>query len=188
MLKNLLTEKKDAICEGWREAIFASYPARTSRFFAREKGRFANPVGQTVADATAAIVDALIAATDADQLDAAQVRPQLERVIKVRAIQDFTPSEAVRFVYQLRDVLRDVLGTATRDAALAAALRRVEDRHVTQLALWAFDSYVACRERFHEVRIAELKRSVYTLRRRFGELEPDLPPAQAGEGAEPKGS
>lgn len=173
MLRELLAQRQTAIWEEWRQRIFSSYPEKSAKFFAHQKDRFANPVGQTISDATKLVVEALI--KDALESDD-QVPIHLERMIRIRSVQEFSPSEAVSFVYCLRDALRKQLrADLERSAELRAELRQLEDGPLTQLVLQSFEIYVTCRERLYNVRVNELKRSVYSMRRRFANPEIEDP-------------
>lgn len=165
-LSELLSERSTAIWQAWRDRVLATYPAKSAELFKKGKDPFANPLGHTVATETRRIVDALIAG-----LDPAELGEPLEKIVKVRAIQDFSPSRAVAFAFELEDVIRDELATELADDRIRAELRDFEARLRT-LGLLAIDLYVASRERLYEVRVSELKRSISTLLRRAG--NPDL--------------
>ena len=96
---------------------------------------------------------------------------------KIRAVQEFSPSRAVGFVFCLKDAVRSVLGESLKDPAHASGLAEL-DGQIDRLALMAFDVYVQCRERFYELRVKELKRqipwAVSRLNRDAGEPESEL--------------
>ncbi len=165
-LKELLSERSTAIWQAWRDRILDTYPAKSAELFKKGKDPFANPLGQTVSTETRRIVDALIEGVDPKELG-----QPLEMIVKIRAIQDFPPSRAVAFAFELGDVIRNELATEIADDRIRAELAELEAR-LHDLGLLAFDLYVASRERFFEVRVNELKRSINTLLRRAG--NPDL--------------
>ncbi|NQT93773.1 MAG: RsbRD N-terminal domain-containing protein [Lentisphaerae bacterium] len=150
----LLRQKKEAIVQRWVDAALASYSDEGAAAFAREKDPFANPVGHGLRVATRRIFDALL-----DGPNAEAIREPLHEIIRTRAVQQFSASEAVGFVFQLRDAVRTELGRAGRDASLAPALAEF-DGQIDRIALAAFDIFVQCREQVFELRVNEVKRRV----------------------------
>lgn len=168
----LLAQRKGVVAGKWLDRIVASYPADTANFLKRKRDRFANPVGTALAQGTAELVDGLLSGARADAL-----RGALEPIIKIRAVQDFSPSAAVSFVFQLKDVIRDVLGERLAGREARGELERLE-RRIDQLALLAFDVYASCREQVADIRVSELKRSVAGVLKRSGWFED---PEQGGD-------
>jgi hypothetical protein len=168
----LLAKSKGVIAGKWLDRIVASYPADSSGFLKRKGDRFTNPVGATLSQGTAAIVDALV-----DGVNLETVRDSLEPIVKIRAVQDFSPSSALAFVFQLKDVIRDVLGSAAEEPRVEVEMRRL-DAYIDRMALLAFDLYSGCREQVAEVRVSEVKRSVAHVLRRSGWFED---PQQGGD-------
>ena len=165
-LRDLLHSRRAAIQKRWLEKTLETYAPDTSAFFKRQKDQFANPVGQALRAGTQTMVDCLL---DEDEMDAEKICSALEEIIKIRSIQDFTPAQAVSFVFSLRPVIREEL-KGELDTARLAELARFEIR-IDQLALFAFDVYVKCRERLYEIRVSEVKRSVSGLMRRLNREE-----------------
>ena len=153
-LRQLLHDKRDSIARSWLDGVLATYPGNSAALFAREKDRFANPVGHSLRVGTEGILDAVLAGTDAGE-----VRKHLHEIIKIRAIQSFAPSQALGFVYNLKQVIRDELGGAAADPRFTSELAAL-DAHIDQIALVAFDTYVACRDQVYELRLNEVKRQV----------------------------
>jgi hypothetical protein len=152
VLAELLQRNRDAIGKRWLERALASYRPDAAGFLEHQPDPFANPVGQTMADRTGAIVEGLCG--DADPRDFCG---HLEEIIKIRAVQEFSPAEAVSFVYLLKDAIRDELGEELRDAGTLAELLAFEGR-IDQLALFAFDIYVKWREKVYSLRVDEIRK------------------------------
>lgn len=162
-LRDLLRQREEAVIERWLEDTLASYPKDAAVFFGKQKDQFSNPVGDAARRATRAIVEGLSTGEKVHPY-----RAQLEDFLKIRSIQEFSPSQAVAFVLRLKRVIRAELKGAIKDPKQMAELREIEDE-VDGIALLAFDIYMACRQRLFEVRVNELKRSVFALRRHWGE-------------------
>jgi hypothetical protein len=151
VLVDLLQKNSAAIKERWLERTLATYRRDSAGFLLQQQDPFANPVGQTLATETRAIVDCLTAGADATELCR-----HLEEIVKIRAIQEFTPSEAVSFVFLLKDTLRDEFRDELSQPELLAEMVAFEDR-IDQLALFAFDIFVKWREKVYNLRVREIK-------------------------------
>jgi hypothetical protein len=153
-LRELLRDNSEAIADRWLECVLNTYPEEAVAAFQRQKDPFANPVGHSLRVGTRAILESIIAGIDGDHIS----RP-LTDIIKIRAVQQFTASQAVGFVFLLKDAIREQLGDAADDAPIVTEL--VDLEHVIdRLALVAFDLFVQCREQLFELRVNEVKRSV----------------------------
>jgi len=153
MLEDLLQKKKIAIGDRWLKRTLASYRPDSASFYGQQRNRFANPVGQTLAEGAGAIVDALF-----EGMDPARLCSHLEETIKIRAVQEFTPAEAVSFVFLLKDAIREELATESPGPEVMAELYEIESR-IDQLALLAFDVFVKCRERVYRLALRETMRT-----------------------------
>ncbi|MDR3540398.1 MAG: RsbRD N-terminal domain-containing protein [Desulfosporosinus sp.] len=155
-LKDLLEEKKSTILTKWFDAIIETYPPDTSNFLKNKKDRFANPMGHIFTQGIEKILEALI-----EEGDLALGLPFLDDIIKVRAVQDFTPSKAMSFIFALKNVVRKELEKEIRQSQLSDALLAFELR-IDDLALLAFDKYLKCREQIYKLKTDELKRTSFT--------------------------
>jgi hypothetical protein len=165
-LKDLLERKRAHIEEEFFNRIVSSYPEETASFLAKKCDPFLNPVGATIKQATTAIVDGLL-----DGLPVDKIAPSIEQIVKIRAVQDFTASEAVSFLLFLKEVIRDELQPESADPGLTAALDQLT-RRLDGLMLTAFDSYAACRERIKDIQISEAHKERDRLLRLLQALTP----------------
>ncbi len=163
-LETLLAEKKSAIVKRWFHAVADSYPPDTARFLKKEKDPFANPVGRTVAKEVEALFDALLEGADPEG-----VNDFLDRVIRIRAVQDFTPSQAVSFIPLLKGVIREAVAKENRDGRLDGQLLVFEAR-IDGLLLQAFDIFVGCREQLYKISANEVRNQSFRLLERFNLL------------------
>ena len=163
-LEKILSQKRSVILKEWLDKIFQTYPAYSSRFLKKQKDRFANPVGYTLSNDIESLYDELILGKG---LDSDKVTPALDRIIKIRAIQDFSASDAVAFIFFLKETIRDVLKKNIPNGDLIRELIDFEAK-VDRLALIAFDVYVKCRERIYELKANHAKNQVSGLLRRSG--------------------
>jgi len=172
-LDSLLLEKRSTILERWLDLILESYPPETSRFLKGEKDRFDNPVAYQFSQGIEGIYEALLHGMDRDKASSF-----LDRIISIRAIQDFSPSGAIAFIFMLKKVIREKLEREVRENGISEELIELESR-IDGLALLSFDIYMKRREKLYEIRVNEVKNRVSGLMRRAGltselEEEPDL--------------
>lgn len=157
-----MQEKQSAIVGRWREYALAAYADEASAFLRNERNRFANPVGHVLRSGTEGIYKSLLSGMDAEEICG-----HLDAIIKVRAIQDLSPSQAVSFVFALKRAIREELGGEVARPDMAAELAGI-DAQIDQIALFAFDIYTRCREKVSELRINEVKRSVAAVMEKLG--------------------
>ena len=65
---------------------------------------FANPVGNSIIDKTEDLFDEIICEGD---IDIEKIREILDELIRIRAVQDFSPSEAIDFLYTLKKIIKE---------------------------------------------------------------------------------
>lgn len=133
---------KTAIAEAWIERTVRSYPEPARRFLLAEKDRFRNPVGHTLREGLAALLDELLGG-----MDRARVAAALDDIMRVRAVQDLTAEEAVAFLPALKPILREHSIEAL-------------DSRIDELVPIASDLYWQCRRQIEGIRI------------RWGRLQP----------------
>jgi hypothetical protein len=143
-----LALKKDAVINAWFARVVDTYPAETARFLRSQSDLFANPVGQTTLRSLRVLVDML----EADP-DPKAVREALDPILRIRAIQAFSPTQAVRFVFDLKNIINEALPA---DPKNAAEMRRIDQR-IDEMALAAFDIFVQCREKIYDLKANETK-------------------------------
>jgi len=146
---NLLEEKRSKIIKKWQSAIIKSYPEDSQGFLKREKSQFANPVGQIISKEIEALYDEIIKGENTEKISSC-----LDSIIRIRAVQDFKPSRAVAFVLQLKQIIREELGSGHSDGMLLL------DNRIDEVTLLAFDVYSACRQKISEIRVNEVKNQV----------------------------
>lgn len=159
MLEELQREKRAEIVDAWIRATLAIYPADTAAFYENGKDPFANPVGASVRDALGPLYDAFV--SDAPLQEYA---PHLDRIIKVRCVQDMPASQAVGFVFLLKEILRKQLATQPEDAETLHDFMAIGAR-IDRMAACAFDVYAAYLRKIADLRVREMKASVATLMR-----------------------
>jgi hypothetical protein len=153
-LENLLAEKRSAIIKKWRNAIIETYPDETQRFIRKEKDRFSNPVGLIIEKEIETLYDEVTGAGDREKIASC-----LDNIIRVRAVQDFIPSQAIAFVLQLKSLVREEVKEKGLENGQASELEALENR-IDDMVLQAFDIYSQCRKKIYEIRVNEVRNQV----------------------------
>jgi hypothetical protein len=178
-LVELLIRKKAALADQWFGQVVATYPDESSRFLKRKQDQFHNPVGHTLAEHTEALLDQLIGPMDQEKITAS-----LDRIVRIRAIQDFSASQALAFIPTLKGIVRRQFSKELAKGDMAEELRQLEER-LDQVLLMAFDVFMSVRQRVYEIKCEEVKRLYYQVIRRADivvplpqQEEPDLTPVK----------
>ena len=159
MLYELLIKYKSSIVSKWIKLIIDSYSIESSKFFNMEKNQFSNPVGTTISTNAASIFDEIVGSKDFEKITLL-----LTDIIKMRAIQDFSPSEAVGIVFLLKKVIREELNEEINQEKIFDEFAELEFV-IDKTALIAFDLYMESREKVFQIRLNDekykLQKAVY---------------------------
>jgi hypothetical protein len=178
-VKDLLLQNRSAIVQKWFDRIVKTYPANSQKFIERQKDRFANPVGSIILQGIEALYGELLR-----EMDSEKVTKYLDPMIRIQAVQGFSPSEALSFIPSLKKIVREELRREIQERRLFEELGEFESK-IDRLTLLAFDNYMKCREKIYEIRVEELrKRSVKVMERiqRSGIKQDDIPDLPKGVG------
>lgn len=169
-LEIFLEQKKTTILKKWFERVIQTYPADTSKFLKSQKDPFANPVGGTFQRGLEAVLDILLKGWDQEA-----VNSFLDPLIRIRAVQDFSPSQAVAFIFALKKVVRDIFKKSKKHELEINELLEFESK-IDELGLAAFNIYMACREKIYDLQASEMRNTTYSAFERAG-LVNDVPEA-----------
>ena len=156
-LKEHLQENRSAIVNQWFETVVGTYQEETRGPLRRQNAPFVNPVGFNAAQGLEGLFDGLLKG-----MMPSETSRFLDAIVRVRAVQDFAPSEAVRFIIQLKSVVRSSLGEMLQDPATARELVAFESA-IDDLALFAFDLYMQCREKIYDIKAKEARNMTFRL-------------------------
>ena len=159
MLYELLVKYKSSIVSKWIKLILDSYSIESSKFFNLEKNQFSNPVGNIISTNAASIFDEIVGSRDFEKISLL-----LTDIIKIRAIQDFSPSEAVGIVFLLKKVIREELNKEINQEKILDEITELEFV-IDKTALIAFDLYMESREKVFQIHLNDarykLQKAVY---------------------------
>ena len=160
-LSGFISDNLDALAGSWLDAIVGTYHEDAAGFIKGKEDRIHNPMGYAIREMVDAVLGCLARGCEGQELDSAMFP-----VIQMRAVQEFSPSEAVSFIILLKDA---VAGMARKEADEGLMLELHEA--VLGLLSRAFDLYSGCRERLSEIKQEELKRNLYMLLRKSDMVE-----------------
>ena len=139
-----------------------TYAPDTAEFLKSNQDQFANPVGGTTLNGLKGLLDQLEHGMDHEIITA-----HLDPIIRIRAAQNFTPSQATAFILSLKKVIRENLTKELRDSSFAAELIAFESK-IDQLCLMAFDIYMQCREKIFQISANETRNRTFRAFERAG--------------------
>ncbi|MBQ9405847.1 MAG: RsbRD N-terminal domain-containing protein [Desulfovibrio sp.] len=176
---DIFRKHKDEVTRLWTESVFKTYPLETTGFLRTKQDPFGNPVGHMTKEAAAALYDAVIG----ESVDIEDTRKALDRFIKLRAVQKFTPSQGLGVFSLMKPLLRThVLPELLIKKKLHDYLEA--ESRLDSLTLLAFDMYVKDREILAESRITEIRNQYAQLARWAQRLNAASPLAVEDQGAE----
>lgn len=160
-LKSLLKQNKAAILKKWFDGVADAYAMETSRFLKSQKDPFANPVGNALSLGMDGLLDEFVKGPERE----AVIR-LLDPIIRIRAIQDFSPSQAVGFIFTLKQIIRDLVRSNGKVNATEEMVRL--EAEIDSMALLGFDIYMGCRERLYDIKANQEKTKVFKAFKRAG--------------------
>lgn len=161
-LEKLLSDRKGDIVGRWFNSVIDTYAPETARIFKSRGNQFTNPVAASTQKSLQGVFSGLLQPANPDQLATA-----LDPLVRIRAVQNFTPSQAIGFVFTLKTIIRNILGHELRTKQLADQLTAF-DKKIDDLALTAFDVYMQCREKIYDLKAGQERNSVYRAFARAG--------------------
>ena len=173
-LNDLLAQRKTAILKRWFAMVIETYPSDTAKFLKSRKDPFANPVGRTISRGLEALFDELLKGMDYETITSF-----LDPIIRIRAVQNFSPSQAIGFIFFLKNVIRESLRKEIAEEQIAKDLLLFELK-IDELSLIAFNLYMQCREKIYKLKANEMKDRTFRAFERAGlvseipAVEPDL--------------
>ncbi|MHB8840279.1 MAG: RsbRD N-terminal domain-containing protein [Candidatus Aquicultor sp.] len=165
-LEDILKEKKPAILQKWFDAILATYSPEYAGLLKGRKNRFTDPVGYTLYDGMNGLIDGLIKEAPFEE-----ITPFLDEIIKIRAVQDFSASQAVAFIFDLRRIVNEELQNMSgQSSVIDASIISAFESKLDTLALMSFDIYMESREKLYELKASEVRDRAFRLLQREYQL------------------
>ncbi len=98
----IFRSKKDKVVSTWIESVYNCYPLDTKGFLRTKKDDFCNPVGEI----TTTMGNYLFDAVAGEHVLEDKLNKALERFVKLRSVQDFTPSKGLGVLFVFKQIFR----------------------------------------------------------------------------------
>jgi hypothetical protein len=175
-----LRRDRKSILAKWFKAISKGYPSETCKFLEFQKDPFANPVGHAIHHGTEGIFEELLKEKCSEE-----IHKHVDEVVRMFAVQDFSPAGALFFLYHLKDIAREHYQTNSREVPVSD-LMEFETR-IDQVILLGFDIYMKCREQVWELKANAIQHRTHRLLER-AKLLRDLSGSEGDSAEEITGS
>jgi hypothetical protein len=150
MLIYFLKQNRESILREWFNQTVNTYEPEMTRFLKREKNQFSNPVRNTIITSLEKIYDNILNGDSIEDIDG------LLEIIKVRAVQDFSPSDALSFLFDLKKIIRSELLKNEQNIDTMNELYDFDEKFDSLLKT-AFNFYNDCRLKIQDIKMAEIK-------------------------------
>ena len=134
MLQKFLKQNRESILQKWFDQTINTYEPEMVRFLKREKNQFSNPVRNTIVTSLEKIFDGILNGIGVKEYHG------LEEMIKLRAVQEFSPSEALSFLFDLKKIIRKELINSDQKDEIITETCLFDEKFDTLFSL-AFDVY-----------------------------------------------
>ena len=166
-LTQVLIQNRSAIVQKWFDLVVDTYPSQTAQFIKSRKNPFANPVGNTTWTSLETLFNQLVGEMDTEGLDKA-----LDQIVRIRAIQAFSPSQALSFIPALKSIIVDYQDMGPGKDSMAHADEKSNiASNLDNMLLRAFDIYMECKETLYQLRARDDKHRAYKAFERAGLLK-----------------
>ncbi len=163
-LSDLFARRRADLLDAWVQRVLGAYPEETQTFLTQKADPFDNPVGAALKEGTSDIVTYLLDGGERDTL-----AEKLQHLMRIRAVQQFAPAEAVGFVFQLKDVIRTRLGKDVAAGELYPELLEFESA-VDDVAMVCVELYTEAREQLFRSQLKSVHRQTYKLVERMNKM------------------
>lgn len=174
--ESYVKDKQEKLQEKWIAEVIATYPADSVKFFKNTKDPFANPVGSTIKRSITLLFEQVIK----QKMDSEALRDAMDPIVRLRAVQEFTPSQAISFIFFIKHLFRKEFKQQLEDETTKRFLDRIES-NVDEMILCAIDIYGKCRETIYTLRVNQAKDSLKKLLIKK-EIICDVPDLKSGKG------
>lgn len=166
-LVTLLEKNRARIIDDWFQIIIGTYPPEARKLFTNLNDSFNNPVGSTAVQSMKEVFDLLL--KEASSPD--EIQKAFDPLVRIRAVQEFSPCQALQFVLELKRVVRVALEKELKEEGrgLDREVLAFESR-IDTLLLIGFDIYMGCREQIFAFKANHVKERTLNLLKRANVL------------------
>ncbi|MCK5741284.1 MAG: RsbRD N-terminal domain-containing protein [Chlorobi bacterium] len=160
-VRAFLQKNKADLADKWLKMLTGQYSKDGSKFILGEKDQFANPMGFIYSEAIPQIFEAVVERQSTKTYD-----EPLRRIIQVRAVQDFTPSQALSFIFDLKQLITKSYKADNEIdfCEMIGIFQRID-----AMAFSAFNIYCELKGRIWEIKANEVRKRNETMVMRLNE-------------------
>lgn len=179
--EKIIQTYRSEIEKQWFDMVIDTYPTDTKIFLKNTKDQFANPVGSATIQSLRGLLNEL----GGDSMNRKNIHSCLDPVIRIRAVQHFTASQAVNFVFYLKKIIRNL---AKKENTAATELLAFETK-IDDVSLAAFDIFMTCKETLYHLKANEVRNRTFKAFKRAGLIHEDaFPELESGGLNDTKGN
>lgn len=161
-----LESNKRIVLEKWYNSVIDTYPIDSSKLFLGIKDKFANPVGHSFEKVLPEIYDNIL-----NSGKPAVIKESLEEIIRLRAVQNFSPGNAIGFLFLLKNIVRELIANEDDFEIGFNELLKFESS-IDVTVSYSFDIYMNMKEKLFEIKANETRatfgKMVDRLNRKYG--------------------
>ncbi len=143
----------------WFQEVLEIYPKQSRSLIGGVADRFSNPIGFTLSEGIEEIFSVLVG-----EKSLAEIDPALERLIKLRALQEADQAGPLGFLFSLKKIVRKSCGAYSSQFTEFGELLELEDR-IDGIIRKAHGIYVQAREKILQLQVNEMKNKTYMFRK-----------------------
>lgn len=152
-LKAVLSAHEAALRDAWFDRMLNAYPEESRRYFGRVEKQFTNPVGANLFHSLEALLRELLK----EEPDADCIYDELKMILRIKAVQNTRPSQAVSFVPALKQIIdrecsKEIKAGDIKYQDLASFYETLDT-----VGLYAFDIYTESRDLLYDMRLTQIK-------------------------------
>ncbi|MBF0457037.1 MAG: RsbRD N-terminal domain-containing protein [Nitrospirae bacterium] len=159
-LHDILVKESSNILNGWYSLILKTYHPDSEVFLAKKNDPFANPIGHNISVSIKGILEELL-----NNMVQERIVGLLNDIIRIKAVQDSNPSDAISLLFLLKQTLRDATKGYIEGEQLFRELLAFEDK-IDRLTLLSFDIFMKCREDIFNIKVNEIRRGAFMFTKR----------------------
>lgn len=152
-LNLILKAHQSALKNAWFDKMLDTYPAASRKFFVKKENVFSNPVGANLYQSLSDLLDELLK----EEPDSDVVLTHLTMILRIKAVQDVLPSQAVSFVPALKQIIERVCAQELSQDRMPMQSLLDFYSDLDTVALLAFDVYSESRDLIYELRIKQIR-------------------------------
>ena len=155
----LIENNKDWILEKWLSSRLSLFSNQKQSLIKTQMDPFQNPIRHEILGGLKMILENFEAESE-------KFNEAIEKICRVMAIQEFSPSKAIALFYELKVIILD------REEKTEHTLNSKEfiefNSNIEKMTLKAFDCYCSHREKIYQLKVDESKKKAYMLIKKAG--------------------